>query len=516
MLKGCKATWSGKGIVVEFASVSAFAEEYNNNIKAGGLFVAIENPPPLHAHIGLAIVVEGERVEMAGNVVWSNPQGAGIQLGTLKPEVVEQFQAILNKDKASTKQAVASPPQKKSQSAKFSNRITPLNVFAGKPVWSSDSLYAPLLKLRDKKFTGFFNVRGEDIADRFRLDLRGGKISFPTKFLDSRDVGPMLKKFKAISNIQLQKAIKWAQDKDLTIREAMIELGIASEEMIVRLVRVKLLRHSARIFALPSGTFSITPLDDVRHAQGLLDVDLRTLIYCGLSQAMEELLDKTVIEKMDALGTKYPKAVDNVVDCDVNELKLWELVLSGKHTVRSLLGSSPFSRQDSYRTLVAWMGAGFVKLGQDVESAQQNANKEVAKMRESMETDDAFVRLGIHWSHPPNKINKAYHERREQLEALAGLKLSATERDQIKEMSKWVEEAYKRIANKEKRCAYRLERVSEEQCKNSARILFQKAQLSIFRHSYRDAYDMLEACVELDPKDESIAEVFEKIKRLKK
>jgi hypothetical protein len=516
MLKGCKATWSDEFITVAFASVDAFAKEYDSNLKSGGIFVNIDSPPQLHDNVKLMLVVEAEKIEVVGRVVWSNPQGAGIQLDPLTPDVINRVQSILGNEPDQAGQPPASSEQPKVQGAKFSNQVTPANLFADKPIWSADSLFAVISALGSKQFNGFLNVRGNDIADRFRLEFCQGKVSFPSNFLDSRDVGPMLKKFKAVSNIQLQKATSYSQEKDITMRKALVELGLVGEEVITRLIRVKLVQRSAKVFALTSGSYSLAPAEEPSTQPGILAIDAKSLLYSGLMLAIKPPFDSAVSQKMETLMPSYLKAIDNVVDCNDSELKLWELILAGSKTLRAVLASSPFSRQETFRTLVAMQGAGLIAFTKTASAETKEENQDVVDLYKIMQTGNDFTRLAIHWSHPPSKIDEAYHRRRKELEKFAGMGVSASELNAINEMKKWIEASYKLLSDNKKRREYRLQLVSEEQCKNSARILFQKAQLSIFRHNYQDAYDMLEACVELDPRNSNFVKVFEKIERLKK
>lgn len=75
-----------------------FAVEWEKNISKGGIFLKTDSPPGIRQHVSVIIEIRdmAATLDLAGEAVHVTPQGVGVQLQPLHPEVSESIRNLLS------------------------------------------------------------------------------------------------------------------------------------------------------------------------------------------------------------------------------------------------------------------------------------------------------------------------------------------------------------------------------------------------------------------------------------
>lgn len=90
--------WSGEREVT-FEDVGKFLEQYDQNIRHGGMFYSTDTPPPAHTRLRILLrpPLGLDPIRLSGTVVYCFPAGVGVELNKLLPETQEQLQCAVQR-----------------------------------------------------------------------------------------------------------------------------------------------------------------------------------------------------------------------------------------------------------------------------------------------------------------------------------------------------------------------------------------------------------------------------------
>ncbi len=512
MTEALQAKRLGHTIEVTFDTVGRFAQEYKQNILAGGLFVSLEDRPELWTEVTARLLLLGKSIELKGRVVWTNPTGVGIQFEPLTPQQRAQVQILLQPPEvAEGPRATAEQNAPRSQT--FKNELFLQNLFVeGERLWHESSLYEVIKQIASSGDTGILAVRGTSPADRFKLSFLRGRLVNSSKYMDSRDVGLILSKEKLLSENKLLQTKEYASKHEVTLREALLQLGFVTAEQIERLVQVRLVKHYAKVLELAAGAYIFKSQPPESYSGSYLLTQVDNLIFRGLHSKIALLAAETVQNLLQDKLDLFPQGVQPAPFLSEQEFKFWQDLAPGSLAVKQLLPRSPFKRLDSYIYLLALMGCGRVRFsahqaGPSVESILPRIDALV----EEFGRQNKFEQLGIHWSHPPEQLPEAFVKRKTAMETFLVEGLPESYRLKVAGMISELEKSHEYLKNPLQRQSYRRQLVDEVQLKSSAQILHQQAQMAIMRNSFREAQRLLNACVDLDPMNSVYNELLRKV-----
>lgn len=520
-----KAAWNGACLEVRFSDRAEFLGEYRNNLAAAGLFVVVTPQPALHAEVDLKLLVEGESFALRGQVVMASPQGVGLQFRSV-PEALKQAatRPPTSQVQAPAPTPVVTPPPPvapvaatTAASHPFKRYVPEVGLLQGTAQLPQGSLYRAVMDLVRTRATAQLSVRGEDIADRFKLVFEGGKLCYSAKYIESRDVAPMLKKYGAISEVQMNKGLALAAEKSITVMQALAQIQAISEQRAEHLLKVKLLSHDGKIFALERGQYSMAATE-ASAAGAMLRVDGVNLPFRGiLAQASAipiQTLETAILQHRGAFPTVEPSTALALTQ---EEQKLWESLMEGKRTVAEVISVSPFKRQETYGYLLALAAVGALKFAaQALVTPSQMRHEALEEFHAEFVRGNAFEQLGIHWSHHPSGITAAWQTRVRLVEAFRQPGVGAADQAKIDAMLKQLKENRDRLEATTSRRDYRKQIIELSQIDQAADMLYQKAQMLMMRAGFTEAKQALESCVDLAPGNKTYQELLQRVTVLAK
>jgi hypothetical protein len=345
------------------------------------------------------------------------------------------------------------------------------------------------------------------------------------KYLESRDIGPMLKKAGILTEAQLSHASGQANHQQCSLTEVLVQQKMLTQETIERLLKARLALHDSKIFSLARGRVSSGRKTEADFVGYTIAVDVNSVLFRGLLQQLQgvigihqhgqvqsHVLRETYENWMHEQRAAFLVQRGVSIDFNEQELKLWESMASGKKTLHEIVQQSPFKKEETHAFLIALRRLGKVQFSKQSQSnVLEELQREITVFYNDFLKSDPFSQLGVHWTHRPSGFAEAFQKRKATIEKMRNTSLPKEFSQKLHEMVQILQENLKVLEISTERRALRARLADRPQIEHAAVMLFQQAQMLIMRESYRDAKECLEVCSDLDPGNKTYQELLQRV-----
>lgn len=341
------------------------------------------------------------------------------------------------------------------------------------------SLLSLLNNLYTEKFTGNLEILEED-GRRRTVFFKDGLPVFvdvnpPT---ETESIGSQLLKMRQ----QVSKEGK--------VSKALVEKMLTYQHEI-RLYKTVLVKKGK--FRLTKGT---PPPEEYRLS-----------IYKLLINQLKEKMDVESAKKMVAenrsnyflWNTSY-KPQD--ISTDEKEVRILTFLYdhSGERLLRDVLEMSPFSPSETCVFLMTISKLGLIQFSQVKTPSRHKIIATLKEIENEFQYANFFDILGVHWSSTSSGIEAGYKKKLKEFE------IKPDDDEEIKNLKRKIlskiEEAYKKLSDREFRKAYRKEALEGFQLKVGVDLLLQKAEMELFiRENLDEAMELIESAADIMPED---------------
>lgn len=164
----------------------------------------------------------------------------------------------------------------------------------------------------------------------------------------------------------------------------------------------------------------------------------------------------------------------------------------------------PGARKEATEQAMILKALGLLELQAERQAPKQNRSEQrLANDLALLESANQFDRAGVHWSAHPN----SYPEELKRLENTYGpmghlARVSERAAGLCRRRLALAQKAHEFIKDRNHRCDHRKQVINKSQLKQSAELLFRQVELAVIQQKIKNAEELLEMAIELDPRPE--------------
>ncbi|MEK6608903.1 MAG: DUF4388 domain-containing protein [Myxococcota bacterium] len=549
---------------VRFDGSSGFLEEYDRNLRAGGLTVRMELALTVRQGLKVRLLlpssdqpldVDAEVVVVQGDVAWlqlaKTPEtdrrlaeeamtlvtaGQGGELGSatippmaggtpyagtrvMPPPSSEGVAARPGAPPAAvsitrTLRAVtAAPPI-----APFDGRITRAfaapdlaEAFAQTSAPESEIGATTVLRLLQylagARATGTLRVEGPERAKQIYF-VDGSPVFARTDPPRSEEqIGRLLVDLGRMNERQQREIVERALAEGRRVGSVLVEQGVIRRDQLDALLRFQVEVRTMELFDWASGGYRFTPGADPAAEAEAHPIRLKSVL---LKQAHRHLKNHSIAALTEMLGQdlylfgRLPHGGESLGPYvpDLKQARVMVQLLDGSRTLRDVVSASTLGRSVTLRLVVLLRAAGVIELGAADPSAASSAdgNTRLQTRIAQLETQNMFERLGVHYTSHPTDFARAFKR------ALAEIDETSAPDAALKQRAvALIEQAHRTLTDPLGRKRYRIESVGDDRIGFAADLLLRQAELLMLKGEAVKVREMLDVVDELRPSAEATA-----------
>jgi hypothetical protein len=385
-----------------------------------------------------------------------------------------------------------------------------------------------LLQLSGSGFTGLLEMEGEEWERQIYFD--GGLAVEATlrPREPGEELGPMLHMADRIDDQQLAMAAAHAEENETTFERSLLELEVLDHDRIRHAIAGRLtylLRQicdvdggEVRVFdsdSLPAGYLPAPPLR--------VHVPVERIIYKRFFERLKLLetdeRDTLVAGHLDAypeVGPSDRDRIERVVLAEEHD-RLVERIISGRRRLREVFTESNLSPAETFAVVYALHRMGVLRFDTSLHQTivRERFRENVTVKYLSVHKASYFEVLNVHWSSYDEVIEKAYVELIDQFDPDSVPEAMEEEvHERVGEIRDRIESAFKVLAEREQRHAYRKRIMPEYKLAHAIPLFMKQAELAERRSQWTEALDSLRRVLEIEPDNDKASLRFERIQQM--
>ena len=520
------------GISLEYRTALGLERDLEKLLEVQGLMIELESRPPVME--ALDIEIGGEDVDdtvcLGGRVVHESHDGVALDLVVDEEEHGPQLRELVE----TMRESGDSSPDLDALSSTFipgSNDADDISVVEESSVVdddeSDDSIVDRLVDLPDAPRCRWSSIAGR--LDAILLEVASvdgyGVLEFEiedgrTQFLvhagmlvdvrhkeDDRTGDDLVERMRVRGDIdgdELERARVLAAIHDITVQDALVDLGFISLRELIDVLRSELYDDLDRLDR------SADELDELvlyeleqrpsirlrRSSVGLVEYVVRRKLA-----RVSELSSQALEEKKSAFseGLIHRQTSPRV---EVDELGLGERhrrfleeILDEPRSLFDLQRVSNLRTRETIEVLIVLNELGFV--GRRDHDKHAPMRQEIERAHRDLATQNHFELLGVHWAADDREVVEGYNRAREKFEEVSEA-LEEELADELEAVRQKYRQAYHVLSDAERRRAYRREEIDAYRIRNTLKVYRDQAESLQMREDKSDLIDTLRRIVELD------------------
>jgi hypothetical protein len=385
------------------------------------------------------------------------------------------------------------------------------------------------LQLSGSGFTGLLVVEGDAWGRQVYFD--GGLIVEMTRYprMPHEELGPMLHMADRIDDQQLSMAAAHADENDTTFERSLLELEILDHDRIRHAIAGRLtylLRTTCELRegevavydsdSLPAGYLPAPPLR--------VHVPVERIIFKRLFERLKLLetdeRDELVEDHLDAYPEVAPSERDRLDRAVLSDdhARLLDRIVSGRRRLREVFTESSLSPPETFAVIYALHRMGVLRFDTSLHQTivRERFRENVTVKYLSVHKASYFEVLNVHWSSYDEVVTKAYNELIEQFDPQDVPEAMEDEvHERVGEIRDRIESAYKVLAEREQRHAYRKRIMPEYKLAHAVPLFMKQAELAERRSQWSEALDSIRRVLEIEPDNEKADIRYTRVLELK-
>lgn len=380
-----------------------------------------------------------------------------------------------------------------------------------------------MIKLSERNASGMLVIQCPEVTTKFYF--RGGNIVRLVR--DPPDpkqrFGQLLVASSQVSKLELEAALKDAEQQKLPIGQALVKRHAIPSSGIGKILREQQQIGILEQAKAEKGAFAF--YERVRPPKGppMPPANPLRIIFRGKVdeyrmrlQAQMEKADAPYLDLYLFPAENAPEDM-STVGLDDNEIRFWNLVVTGGYNLRDVYNVSPLSRRATHGLIFALLEMGFVEYQPEMkpELRAKMMQKILRRKEAQIGKANAFGVLEIHWISHEQEVKEAYQVKKKEYDCS---KISHLLSDKLNKVSeailKHIEEAYKELSTHDGRQRVRRESIESNQIQFHADLLMQQGDMAVFKNDRREAEDRFSHVLEITPGNRDAQQKLQQIKNL--
>jgi hypothetical protein len=377
-----------------------------------------------------------------------------------------------------------------------------------RPISLRDGLIPALVEIAALKVTGLLELKSP--AYSLVLTLERGCVQDITRtpVRDQDSLERLLVGAGKLSESQLEQAREFAQQYQISVGEALVDLALLEYGEVRVALKTRLLYMTRQLWAGQFKEATLTTLERLPQRSLALPVFLWSLLY---RHVLESFTQRSAAE-LDALREASRGMSIRRVDplpCDVSQLelsakhsRLLTVLLEEVRTEPEIVSMSQMGRTEVAAVLLTLKALGLTD-EYIPDTARQHRTRQLdalTTVQARLNTQNFFEALGLHWSAYDEEIEAAYKAMRAQYDPQSGEFSHISEaRDMLAEVSSHLDRAYSELRLRHKRTAYRSQVVDAFKIRSSIEMLEKQIDMAKIRRDIDDAIVYCKRVLELQP-----------------
>ncbi len=319
-------------------------------------------------------------------------------------------------------------------------------------------------------------------------------------------LGVLLQRAGRIDEAQLKASLEMMNETGKLQGECLIEMGLLTFPVLVMALMKQTQMKMLRLYEQAEGRYARYPLE--RHRQTHITPPLKVpgILYKTLRARYEEMAGHELAEiqrpKMDLysrITLDFP--VDDL-QLKRSETEFLEILSSRSYRLREIYTVSNMGRRLTAVNLMALLDLGILVLQADEDTAQviEKLHDQLDDKLRTMEEQNHFERLELHWSARDDDVEKGYSRLREKWESIGGqVDLPEEHRRMQQQVLDALRESYEALRRAPERQEYRREVYEAQQIAFSADIFFRQGEMLMIKKRWPEVLDNFQRAAELRP-----------------
>ncbi len=313
------------------------------------------------------------------------------------------------------------------------------------------------------------------------------------------------------------KAQTSARETGRSLLQVLYEQGACTPRDLVEAIRTAKQGALERLMTVPSATWQFARSERAPRATDPVAIDLNLFVVRHVRERTRTAHLVEIEPLLAPLMGRYPvkterltPGISGIAFTDKERKTLLE-VADGSITLKEVFSLSLLGKNGTARLFVIAGLLGFVeyRLSPLPKGGLEVFEAELKKTLERVQSEDYFTRLGVHWTSHPSKVEPAF---RRMVERWGPGSTARRQSDRAAELVdaifRLMTEAYQVLSDRDKRRAYRLNLLGHAKLEFGTEFLFKQAHLARFRGEVDKAREIIEAALDILPKQE-----FEEFRR---
>ena len=339
-----------------------------------------------------------------------------------------------------------------------------------------------------------------------------------------RGLGHYLSEAGRIDEKQLNRVSEVADREDTSFADALAETGVLPRDLIQTAQRVRIRTLLMTVLESNFERATYRPVDSTadtfEHEPVSLVPFLFEHVYERVAQGNQEELEELKSRFRGKIIRPGPFDPENVekLQADQRTCRFIENTLSESKPFGRLQRESALYESAIVKVLAALERLHVIEVGElDEDTAQQQRiSDHLERLEVELTGDNHFDRLGVHWAAHEREIEEAYREADAELTKFEELdRWSEEERALIDRLRKNCEEAYRRLANQDRRRKYRTDEMGEYKIRQAIGVYEERLDTLKTQKDVDGLEDCCLRLLELDPGHNKANDLLQKVKRIR-
>lgn len=347
-----------------------------------------------------------------------------------------------------------------------------------------------------------------------RISVNNGQIGSVenSNFVLMNKVVENLVEQRKITPSQAEKAKAEASASGHLVIQVLFEMGVASPQTLVNAIRNSKESCLTRLFAVHKLLVEWQNEKTMPRTDPVT-VDAVAFMVGHMREATRNSYVNDIEPFFSDVQGRYPIVSDKLGDVLTGQIltekerKNLDTIADGTSTLVEAFAISLLSKTQTARLLLICRFMGFVdfhEVGRP-KGGVETLEKDLRLRLDKIKSEDLFVRLGLHWTSHPSRIDGAYARAYDRWGPSAVVRRhSSVTALTSAEILLLMDEAYGVIRDKAKRDRYRFDTFGRETLLFGTEFLFKQANLALFREEREKAREIIEAAIDIIPKKEFV------------